>query len=293
MSYSQLEWNPLHCFIIRNVEITLRFEESACILHVPCHGVYVFTSEWAISSLPNGIDYNPDIYPPPLEDPLLIHDALFDPRPHGKTHKIKGVDITLDPFQMVISELKTNFKKWEIILSENAISLTGNKDHPNVCLCYMLATGKHFNLAYYMVNRMHVRVFYPHAFSEDLYLVDQNHSESTSSSNHQEEENDPINNFTLDPIPYIDQLPPIEGGESPEFKQTKGMFKCLAAGSFAAKLVPLEPKEPAVPVLQKVFLHFRFGVREPVPSSCTGRFHYGDGTAKNRATLLASSVPLH
>nr|GEX51531.1 putative reverse transcriptase domain-containing protein [Tanacetum cinerariifolium] len=34
-------------------------------------------------------------------------------------------------------------------------------------------------------------------------------------------------------------------------------------------------------------------VREPVLSSCTGRFHSGDGTAKNQATVLAGSVPLH
>ncbi|GJY37886.1 hypothetical protein Tco_0424250 [Tanacetum coccineum] len=32
---------------------------------------------------------------------------------------------------------------------------------------------------------------------------------------------------------------------------------------------------------------------EPVLSSCTGRFHYGDGTAKNRATALAGSITLH
>ncbi|GJY16358.1 hypothetical protein Tco_0386780, partial [Tanacetum coccineum] len=32
---------------------------------------------------------------------------------------------------------------------------------------------------------------------------------------------------------------------------------------------------------------------EPVPSSCTGRSRYGDGTAKNWATVLAGSVPLH
>ncbi|GJY53061.1 hypothetical protein Tco_0778424 [Tanacetum coccineum] len=39
--------------------------------------------------------------------------------------------------------------------------------------------------------------------------------------------NDPVNNYTLDPIPYLNQLLPIEGGESPEFKQTKVLFKCL------------------------------------------------------------------
>nr|GFC81901.1 hypothetical protein [Tanacetum cinerariifolium] len=59
-------------------------------------------------------------------------------------------------------------------------------------------------------------------------------SESTSSSSHQEEEIDPVNNFILDSIPYINQLPPIEGGESPEFKQTKVMFKCL--GHFLSNL---------------------------------------------------------
>ncbi|GJV45367.1 hypothetical protein Tco_1429903 [Tanacetum coccineum] len=42
-------------------------------------------------------------------------------------------------------------------------------------------------------------------------------------SANQEVPNDPVNNYTLDPIPYLNQLPPIKGGESPEFKQTKGM----------------------------------------------------------------------
>ncbi|GJW35237.1 hypothetical protein Tco_0058157 [Tanacetum coccineum] len=226
-------------------------------------------------------------------------------------------------------------------------------DYPNTCLCYMLyyfAIGKHFNLAYYIVNRMvsmtksaditlpygmlltrlveHIRVSHPHAFSDDLYLVDHvmiplserrvfkimpggkrprlltpiptpsgssestfssshqeeendpfeslkflqrqlylvdhvmiplserrffkimlggkrpriptpiptpsGSSESTSSSSHQEEENDLVNNFTLKLIPYINQLPPIEGGESHEFKQTKGMFKCF--GHFLSNL---------------------------------------------------------
>ncbi|GJZ50824.1 hypothetical protein Tco_0605339 [Tanacetum coccineum] len=38
---------------------------------------------------------------------------------------------------------------------------------------------------------------------------------------------DPIDNNTLDPMAYLNQLSVIEGGESPEFKQTKGLFKCL------------------------------------------------------------------
>ncbi|GJS30047.1 hypothetical protein Tco_0490667 [Tanacetum coccineum] len=274
-------------FIIRNVKITLLLEEFARILRIPCHGVCVFTPEWAISSLPNGVDSNADIYPPTHEDPLLIRDTLFYQTPPGKTRKLKGVDITLDPFQMVLSELKINFKKWEIILSENAVSLTGNKEHPNACLYYMiycLTIGKPFNLAYYIAKRMvsvtktvdmtlpygmllarlfeHVRVAHPHAFLDDLYLVDHvmiplfekrvfkimpngksprlltptpsESSESPSPSSHQEEENDPVNNYTLNPIPYINQLPPIKGGESPKFKQTKRMFKCF--GHFLSNL---------------------------------------------------------
>ncbi|GJR58337.1 hypothetical protein Tco_1500499 [Tanacetum coccineum] len=242
--------------------------------------VCVFTLEWAISSLPNGVDSNPDIYPPPHEDPLLICDALFYQRPPGKTCKVKRVNVTPDPFQMVLSELKINLKKWEIILSENAISLTGNKDHPNACLCYMiyyLTIGKPFNIAYYISKRMvsvtksadmtlpygmllarlfeHVRVAHPYAFSDDLYLVDHvmipliekrvfrimpngkrprfptltpfESSKSPSPFLHQEEEYNPVNNYTLDPIPYINQLQPIKGGESLKFKQTKGMFNCF------------------------------------------------------------------
>nr|GEY60016.1 hypothetical protein [Tanacetum cinerariifolium] len=89
-------------------EITLRLEESS---RIPCEGVCVFTSDWPISSLPNGIDSNPDIYLPLIEDPLLIHDTLFYQRPPGKTRKVKGVATTLDPFQLVLSELKDDFKK--------------------------------------------------------------------------------------------------------------------------------------------------------------------------------------
>ncbi|GKD06311.1 hypothetical protein Tco_1181285 [Tanacetum coccineum] len=96
----------------------------------------------------------------------------------------------------------------------------------------------------------HVRVAHPHAFLDDLYLVDHvmipiskkrvfmimpngkrprlptptpsESFESPSSSSHQEEENDPVNNYRLDPIPYIDQLPPIKEGESPKSNKPRG-----------------------------------------------------------------------
>ncbi|GJS58655.1 hypothetical protein Tco_0653439 [Tanacetum coccineum] len=248
-------------FIINNFEITLTLEEFTRILKIPCHGVCVYTPEWPISSFQNGVDSNPDIYPPPHEDSSLIRDALFYERTQPKTRKMKRVDTFLDPFQMIISMLKTNLKKWEIILSKNAISLTGNKDHPNACLCYMLyclTIGKPFNLAYYITNRMvsvtksaditlpfemlltrlfeYVHINHPYSFSNELYLVDHvmiplsekkvfrfkhegkrsrlptptpsnsESSDSPSPTPHQGVENDPINNYTLDPILYMNQL---------------------------------------------------------------------------------------
>ncbi|GJX06921.1 hypothetical protein Tco_0194853 [Tanacetum coccineum] len=163
-----------------------------------------------------------------LFDSSLIRDALFNERTQPKTQKMKGVDTTLDPFQMIVSELKTHLKKWEIIL--------------RMLLTWLFE---------------HVRVNHPYSFSNELYLMDYmmiplsekkvfrfkdkgkrprlptptpldtESSDSPSPTPHQGVENDPVNNYTLDPIPYMNQLPPIEGGDSSEFKQTKRMFKCL------------------------------------------------------------------
>ncbi|GJV38276.1 ribonuclease H-like domain-containing protein [Tanacetum coccineum] len=120
-------------FIIRNLEIVLPLHHFAQILRVPCEGACMYTVEWSIASLSKSIDPNP-VYHTPLDDPILVRDAIFyeDPLPN------------ISP-------------KRETILSENVISLSRNKDHPNACLIYMLyciATQKPFNLAYYIAKRM-------------------------------------------------------------------------------------------------------------------------------------------
>ncbi|GJR41859.1 hypothetical protein Tco_1309962 [Tanacetum coccineum] len=43
--------------------------------------------------------------------------------------------------------------------------------------------------------------------------------------------NDPVNNYTFDPIVYINQLPPIQGGESLEFKQKRECSSVLVISS--------------------------------------------------------------
>ena len=58
---------------------------------------------------------------------------------------------------MELNELFPSFKKREKILRENVISVVGNRDRPNDCLCYMLyclSIRQPFNLAYYDIKRM-------------------------------------------------------------------------------------------------------------------------------------------
>nr|GEV01778.1 hypothetical protein [Tanacetum cinerariifolium] len=175
------------------------FAPPSQILRVPCQGVCVYTPDWPFPSL---------------------HKYL----------KNKGVDTILDPFQMIVSKLKTEFKKWEVILSKNVVSLTRNKDHPNACLYYMLyclATEKPFNLTYYIASRIHFKDKGKRPRLPTPTPPDSESSDTPSPTPHQNVENDPMNNYTLDLIPYINQLPPIEGGESLEFKKNKGMFKFL------------------------------------------------------------------
>ncbi|GJS43843.1 hypothetical protein Tco_0568886 [Tanacetum coccineum] len=267
-----------------NVETVLTLENFGRILRIPYEGVCLYSFEWSISSLQRSCDPYPNLYPPSHEDPSLVHDALFHLRTEPKTRTIKSDSVTLEPFQMINNELRENFKKWEIILSDNAISLTGHKDHPNVSLCYMLyclANGKPFDLAYFIAYRMvsvtqssqmtlpyamlltrlfkHVQTNHPYPLPSEFYLVDHvmiplsskrvyrfknkckrprlpNPTPSNSSGSSQSPPNqgtrtnpsgDPIDNYTLKLIAYMNQLSQIEGGESLEFKQTKGLFKCL------------------------------------------------------------------
>ncbi|GKA64246.1 hypothetical protein Tco_0763852 [Tanacetum coccineum] len=246
-------------------------------LSIAC--VCIFSTEWSIASLSNSNVPNPN-YLPPIENAQTIRDAFFYERPPGTTRK-------------------------ETILSENAMSFSGNKDHSNACLAYMLyclSIQKPFNLAYYIAKWMesvtrsdvmvlpygmlltrlyeHVLTSHPFAISDLQYLASHvmihltegktrrimvkgkrphpqtlSKSSSSPSPTPNQEENDPVDNYTLDPIVYMNQLPPIKGGESSEFKQTKGMkFEIL--GTFDAYVVPSAAKadsilemEPSLPVL--------------------------------------------
>nr|GEV85255.1 hypothetical protein [Tanacetum cinerariifolium] len=56
-------------------------------------------------------------------------------------------------------------------------------------------------------------------------------SDSHSPTLHQGVENDPVDNYTLDPILYMNQLLPIEGGDSLEFKQCSSAYSIFSLRS--------------------------------------------------------------
>ncbi|GJS13400.1 hypothetical protein Tco_0407872 [Tanacetum coccineum] len=62
---------------------------------------------------------------------------------------------------------------------------------------------------------------------------------SSSSSSQSHNDIDSVDNFQLSPVSYHNQLPPIPRA-SKEFKQTKGMFKCL--GRFFSNMTKKKKK---------------------------------------------------
>ncbi|GJS15734.1 hypothetical protein Tco_0410206 [Tanacetum coccineum] len=150
---------------------------------------------------------------------------------------------------MVLSKMKLDLKKWETILSENAISLSRNKDHPNCDQkdLMLLPYGMLFTCLYrHVLTTQLIAITDAHCLvdhvmvplTEELahkFMVDgkRRHPQTSSGASSSQSltltqgEFDPVDNFTLDPVVYCDQLPPIPGGASEEFKQTKGMFKCF------------------------------------------------------------------
>nr|GEX41703.1 hypothetical protein [Tanacetum cinerariifolium] len=196
----------------------------------------------SIASLLKSINPNP-VYQTPLDDLILIRDAIFYVIPSPKRLTKECEIIVRDPFQMELSEIKLDFKKWETILSKNVISLTGNKDHMNAFLVYMLyclATQKLLNLAYSMVREWYVTTIQPCPLTDGHLLDEKKPHPLTSSSSlspqsqtHDQEQVDSVENFELEPIRYCNKFSPLPGA-SEEFKQTKGMFKCL--GYFLSNL---------------------------------------------------------
>nr|GFA68255.1 hypothetical protein [Tanacetum cinerariifolium] len=102
-------------------------------------GLYVHP-DYFIESLPKSLDTNP-VYFTPLDDPLVVCDAIFNERPSPKRLTKKGEMIVRDPFQMELTEMKLGFRKWETILSNNLICLLGSKDHSKLLKGDLVAKG--------------------------------------------------------------------------------------------------------------------------------------------------------
>ena len=96
----------------------------------------------------------------PYDTPLVSKDVLRDHlfiRTTTTRRTRTGNEVQKDPYGMELNELMPQFKKWEEVLWANVISTIGDRDHINLCLCYMmysLSVRQPFNLAYYMAKRM-------------------------------------------------------------------------------------------------------------------------------------------
>nr|GFA70475.1 hypothetical protein [Tanacetum cinerariifolium] len=187
----ELEMEKMRNTRLFDGEICLRLDEFARILRVSDEGVCMLSSE----------------------------------RPPTKDHKVKGKYVVLDPYQMVLSEMKLDLQSGKPFLAKIPL-LLGNKDHLNVCLVYMLyylANQKRFNLAYYIAMRMGNHVMVPliegcaHRF---MFDGKRPHHQTTSCSSSfpsptpTQGEVDLVDNYTFDRVGYMNQLLPILEGST-------------------------------------------------------------------------------
>ncbi|GJV09863.1 hypothetical protein Tco_1351404 [Tanacetum coccineum] len=268
-------------FYINGNDFLLPLHPFAEILRVPCIGACMFTTDWSLGFLPHSTRPSPT-YRTTLDDSIVVHDTIFTPRTVF-TQRNKGKIVAKDAMQMELNELHLEFKQWERIIFENALSLDGNRDHPNgglVYILYSLVTHQPFNLTYFIAKRMIIVVnnnnntVLPYGMlltrlrnfvssiqtsplTDDHHLVDsvmvpltkrqvykliiegkRPHPPTDSSKEARDEEqagpSNPIDNTHLYPIQYIDELPDILDALV-EFKQTKGMLKCLANFLYGGK----------------------------------------------------------
>jgi hypothetical protein len=136
-------------------QYSFTLEEFAQILGVPNHGTCIYSEKHSLSTLDTLIDrIHP--YDTPLVSKDELRDHLFIRTTNTRRIRTRN-EVNKDPYGMELNELKPQFKKWEELLRANVISTIGNRDHINVCLCYMLyslSVRQPFNLAYYMAKRM-------------------------------------------------------------------------------------------------------------------------------------------
>nr|GEV01593.1 hypothetical protein [Tanacetum cinerariifolium] len=183
-------------------------------------GVYEFTLDWSISSLPNGVDSNPDIYPPSLKNFVLVHDSLFYERPSGnKDHPnaclcymlyCLTIEKTFNLAYYIAKRIESVTKS-DIMTLPYGMLLTRLFEHVRISHLFAIKDN-HYLVDHVMIPLSKRRVFRIIPKGKDLTLKSNSYGVfRVSPTPHQEEEeNNLVNNYALDPISHIDQLLPIE-----------------------------------------------------------------------------------
>ncbi|GJY14559.1 hypothetical protein Tco_0384981 [Tanacetum coccineum] len=205
----------------------------------------MFSPDWSIASLLKCIDPNP-VYLTPLDDPDVVRDAIFNEKPPAKRRPNSDHPNTCLVYMLYFLANRKPFNlayymanrmvyviKSDLMVLPYGMLLTRLYRHVlTIQPCHV--TNAHYLMDHVMVYLTEGRT---HWFLIDRKRPHPQTSSSSSSSQSQSQEQEQINlidNYTLDLIEYCNQLPPILGGASEEFKQTKGMFKCF--GHFLSNL---------------------------------------------------------
>nr|GFA52986.1 hypothetical protein [Tanacetum cinerariifolium] len=232
----------------------------------------MFSNEWSIASPPNCVDTNPNYLTPWMiqlwfETPssmndLQIHTASLKNKDHPNACHVYMLYCLANQREFnlayYIAKRMASVIKREFMVLHYAMLITCLYRHvlsihpyltPNI---YILVDHVMVPLTEGQTNRIMVDGKRPH--SQTSFG-----SSPSPSPTPNQEENELVDNYTLDPVVYINQLPPIAEGESPEFKQ-RTVPSAAKVGSFVQM-------ESSLPVLEKAFLCFRALVYSTPPSS--------------------------
>ena len=130
-------------FWVKNFKYVLTLEQFAQILSIPNHGQCAYTEDWCLESLFHYREENSpycSYIPSPTELTKIIRTH---PHPH--------------PTKIRLEEVRHELLSWAVILRENVLSLTGNREQLPACcahMIYCLLTQQPYNLAYFFAKRI-------------------------------------------------------------------------------------------------------------------------------------------
>ena len=246
----------------------IRLGDFGTMLGVPCSGMCLYTDKWPLSSLDSIERFAPYHHPlvdkEVIREHLFVRTSNTRKNRSGKDVNKDPFGMELNELKPQFKKWEEILRANVISSIGNRDHVNTCLSY----MLYSISTGQPFNLAYYLAKRMAdipivgttalpygmllTRIFRAvspippnkRGIKLDYNLVDhifvplsdkrvfkvkgkRTRSPSPSSSSSDMSEDGNLPNSKLAPIDYVQQLPTLSN-ESEEFKQTKGMWKCMA-----------------------------------------------------------------